>query len=106
MTLKALATATLLASGIATSSHALTSIKCTEYVIVLPEELAIAAEIRAGSTREMNRIVCDRSSSATEDLYQEDNPHRIAVNVEELGMATYVIIFIYDGDEKPSLNDN
>lgn len=101
MKLKTLAAATLLASGFATSSLALTTVRCTGYHIVLPQELAIAAEIRAGSERAMNSIVCDKSAAAATDLYEEDNPHRIAVNVEELGMATYVIVFALD-NEKPS----
>lgn len=105
MKLRTLATAALLVTGMATASHALSTVKCNKYVIVLAEDLAIAAEIRAGSVREMNRIVCEQSASAATDLYEEDNPHRIAVNVPELGVASYVIVFALD-NEKPSLNDN
>ncbi|MEL6571314.1 MAG: hypothetical protein AAFQ64_06640 [Pseudomonadota bacterium] len=101
MKLKSIAAATLLFTGVATGSHAMTSIQCVGYTIVLPEQLAIAAEVRAGSTRAMESTVCDRSSSTAEELYEEDNPHRIAVDIEELGLATYVLIFSRNDDSKP-----
>lgn len=99
MKLKSIAAATLLFTGVATGSHAMTHIKCTGYTIVLPDQLALAAEVRAGSTRAMQSAVCDRSSAVAAELYEEDNPHRIAVDIEELGLATYVLIFSRNEDK-------
>lgn len=68
----------------------MTMVSCPGYVVSMSDEIAIQAEALAGSTREFERIVCERSTAA-EDM--SGDPQIVPVYIEELDVTTRMAIF-------------
>lgn len=67
-----------------------TMVNCHGYVIGLSDKIAIEAQVRAGTMREFEQLVCDRSAEAAK---LTGGAQVIPVFVEELGVSTRVVIF-------------
>ncbi|MEM1272962.1 MAG: hypothetical protein AAGF88_04045 [Pseudomonadota bacterium] len=88
----------LAAAAFATPGYAnSTLISCIDYVISITDELAIQGQSAAGSQTAFEQLVCDRSAEL--DPTQYDVPTVVPVFVEEIGMATRVVIFPTSDDD-------
>jgi len=67
-----------------------TVVSCGTYAISLTDEVAIKGQAQAGSVAAFEKVVCERSSGAA-DI--EGGPTVIPVFIQELGIATRVVIF-------------
>lgn len=72
-----------------------TSVTCQGYVIAMQDEIAIQAQVQIGSQSGFEKIVCDRSAALADDV---EGVETIPVFIEELGVATRVVIFVPESD--------
>ena len=79
------------------------SVVCPNYVIVMTDDVVIRGTALAGSTLAFERVVCERSASAAEDIF-ESEVVTIPVFIEELGIASRVTIF--GTEEEPDDDDD
>jgi hypothetical protein len=72
-----------------------TTVACPGYVIALQDAVAIQAQVQIGSQSAFESIVCDRSASLASNVEQVET---IPVFIEELNVATRVVIFSTDSE--------
>ena len=70
-----------------------TSVTCEGYVIALQDEVAIQAQVQIGSQSAFENLVCERSADMASSI---DDVQTIPVFIEELNVATRVVIFSTD----------
>lgn len=73
-----------------------TSVTCRGYVIALQDAVAIQAQVQIGSQSAFESIVCDRSAALAADV---KTVATIPVYIEELNVATRVVIFKANDDD-------
>jgi len=72
-----------------------TSVSCPGYVIALEDAVAIQAQVQNGSQAAFESIVCERSAAMASGTEQVET---VPVFIEELGVATRVVIFSTDSE--------
>ncbi|WP_179380908.1 hypothetical protein [Jannaschia marina] len=94
MTLKISAAAAALAMITGAPAFAnTTQVSCPDggYVIAMSAAVAIQGKAQAGGTRGFERVVCERSADAAN--LESGSTTVVPVFIEELGVATRVVIF-------------